>query len=325
MDWLQLTSALHPGQEIMIFTHEKPDGDAWGSGFGLGKVLEDLGYNAGLIRPLHNISGTFSWLPGQHLIRCIPRDELRIPAEAAVIVLDCGDLQRCEYPLEGKDVLLNADHHVSNPGFGAVNWLDKEAGATAQLLCRLIFKAGIRLSPEAATCFYYALVTDTGAFRFSNTGAETLKIASDLIGLGADLERIREKLWENRPRKELVLLHHMLNAMIPVAGGKGVLCPLPYDAVIGFGISDAETDNALETIRSTEGVEAVMLLKENEPGLVKLSLRTKKDLNGAAFMARLGGGGHLRAAGATIRGENLGDVIDKAAGLLSEALSDTES
>ncbi|MCL1804470.1 MAG: bifunctional oligoribonuclease/PAP phosphatase NrnA [Clostridiales bacterium] len=323
MIWQDLTGRLRPGQDVMIFVHEKPDGDAWGSAFGLGLTLRDLGYRPRLIRPLHNISVTFSWLPGQELICRIPTEELAIPDDTAVVVLDCGDAERCEYPLDVSRVLLNVDHHISNPGFGAVKWLDTKAGATAQILCRLLIEAGVRLSAAAATCFYYALVTDTGAFRFSNTGVETLRVASELMGYGASLDSIREKLWENRPEKELVLLHSMLNGMIPLAGGRGVLCPLPYDLVVSAGIEAAETDTALEMIRSTQGIEAVMILKENEPGTVKLSLRTKEQLDGAAFMSRLGGGGHVRAAGATIQ-DSMDNVIARVSALLTEALTDRQ-
>jgi phosphoesterase RecJ-like protein len=319
MNWQEIASCLKPGQDVMVFVHEKPDGDAWGSAFGLGLVLESLGYNPKLVRPFMNISKTFSWLPGQHLNVGIPSEELRIPPDAAVIVLDCGDLARCEYAVNLDDVLLDVDHHVGNAGYGKINWLDVEAGATAQVLCRVLLAEGIELSAEAATCFYYALVTDTGGFRFSNTSAETMRIASFLLDAGADLGMIRDHLWENRPGKELTLLQEMLNAKILVAEGRGVICPINNDLVEGTDIYDAETDTSLEMIRGTEGIEAVMLLKEAEPGMVKLSLRTKNELDSAAFMARLGGGGHVRAAGATLH-ESLDDVIEKVKILLEDAL-----
>jgi phosphoesterase RecJ-like protein len=320
MNWQDISSRLKPGQDVMVFVHEKPDGDAWGSAFGLGLIFESLGYNPKLVRPFLNISKTFSWLPGQHLNVGIPSEELHIPPDTAVVVLDCGDLARCEYAVSPEDVLLNVDHHVGNNRYGEINWLDPEAGATAQILCRMLLAKGIKLPAEAATCFYYALVTDTGGFRFSNTNAETMKIASVLLEAGADLGLIREHLWENRPSKELTLLHEMLNAKILVADGRGVICPINNDLVEGTDIYDAETDTSLEMIRGIEGVEAVMLLKETEPGLIKLSLRTKNILDSAAFMSRLGGGGHIRAAGATLH-ESLDDVIDKVKVLLTEALT----
>jgi len=321
MNWQEFSSRLKPGQEIWIMAHEKPDGDAWGSGFGFGIVMESLGYKPRFIRPSANISTSFSWLPGQHLIHCVPGKSLQPPADALVVVLDCGDIERCEHNLGPVEILLNVDHHVSNPGYGELNWLDTRAGATAQVLCKIFFANGIELPAEAATCFYFALVSDTGGFRFSNTSGETLRIASALIDLGADMEAIRRHLWENRPPREFALLRRMIEGMSLVAEGKGILCPLPYALVMESGIHEAETHTALETFRSIEGVEAVMLLKETEPGLVKLSLRSKTQLDCAAFMSLLGGGGHLRAAGATLH-DSVDNAQKIAAELLTKALLD---
>ena len=137
MNWQEFSSRLKPGQEIWIMAHEKPDGDAWGSGFGFGIVMESLGYKPRFIRPSANISTSFSWLPGQHLIHCVPGKSLQPPADALVVVLDCGDIERCEHNLGPVEILLNVDHHVSNPGYGELNWLDTRAGATAQVLCKI--------------------------------------------------------------------------------------------------------------------------------------------------------------------------------------------
>ena len=322
MNWLELASRLDPGQDILVMTHDKPDGDAWGSVLGLCLVLEGLGFKPGFVHAGLKPSKMYSWLPGQHMIRRISREDWAIPDKAAVVLLDCGDIERCEFTLEPKQVLLNADHHVSNPGYGALNWVEHGAGATAQILCRVILESDVPLSPDAATCFYIALVTDTGGFRFSNTGAETLRIASNLIELGADLDLIRRHLWENRPRQELPLLQEMMKSMMIIADGRAVLCELPYELVVSAGIHDAETDTALEAVRSIEGVEAVVLLKEAEPGVVKVSLRSKQYLDGAAFMAKIGGGGHVRAAGATLN-ESLADARGKVINLLTEALHDS--
>ena len=259
-------------------------------------------------------------MPGQHLIHRTPAKEFTIPESAAAVVLDCGDLSRCEFAIDPKDILLNTDHHISNPGFGRLNWVEHGAGATAQILCRILLDAQIGISPDAATCFYLALVTDTGGFRFSNAGSETLKLAADMMDFGADIPLIRHYLWENRPSQELPLLQEMMKSMTVFAGGKAVICSLPHEIVISAGIHEAETDTALEVIRSVEGIEAVVLLKESEPGLVKVSLRSKAFLDGAAFMTQIGGGGHLRAAGATLY-ESLPGVRIKVMELLTDALS----
>ncbi|MDR1192716.1 MAG: DHH family phosphoesterase [Peptococcaceae bacterium] len=301
MDWRQLISYLDQGQELTILVHERPDGDAWGSGLGLGLVLEDLGYKPRLLRP-RRPPYAFAWLPGQHLIQVVAGEEWVWPANGAVVTVDCGDGERCEYKLGDRRVLLNADHHVSNPGFGVLNWVDSQAGATAQILCRLLLAGGVAVSPAAATCFYAALVTDTGGFRFSNTGGETLAVAAQLAYGGADLGLIRRRLWENRPRPELTLLREMMARLVLLAGERAVFCALPYETMIEKGILDADTETAIDALRGVEGVEVIALLKETAPEVVKISLRSKETLDCAAFMARLGGGGHVRAAGGTWRG-----------------------
>ena len=318
MSWRQLTGALEPGQEIAILTHENPDGDSWGSALGLALVLEACGYRPRFARGGEKRTGLFSWLPGQRMM-VFADGHPEIPDAAAVITLDCGDLSRVEIPVEQSRVLLNVDHHISNPLYGRINWVDFDAGATAQVLCGKIFSAGIQLEPDAATCFYTALSSDTGGFRFSNTGAETLRCASVLTDSGADISLIRRHLWENRPKSELALLREMMKSMTVLSGGAGALCALPYSVMTDAGALNAETDTALEVIRSVEGVEAVALLREMSPGKVKVSLRSKDYLDCAAFMAKLGGGGHKRAAGVTLN-ESFESVAGNFTRLLTEEL-----
>ncbi|MCL1849371.1 MAG: DHH family phosphoesterase [Clostridiales bacterium] len=319
MNWHALSQALHEGQEIMIMTHDKPDGDAWGSVLGFGLVLEGLGYRPVFIHAGLIPSKMYAWMPGQHLIKRTPAESLVIPPDTAVFVLDCGDLSRCEFALAPEEILLNIDHHISNPGFGRMNWVEHRAGATAQIICSSLTQAGIGISPEAATCFYLAFITDTGGFRFSNTSPETLRLAAALMDLGADVPMVRHYMWENRPRQELPLLQEMMRTMTVFAEGFGVICTLSHETILRSGIHEAETDTALEAIRSVEDLEVVALLKEAEPGMVKVSLRSKDLLDCAQTMGKIGGGGHFGAAGATLH-EGLAQVREKVIGLLTEEL-----
>ena len=299
MSWKRLTEALSPGQEIFVLTHENPDGDAMGSSLGFCVILDDAGYKPRFITKGAGREGAYDWLPGQEFIM-MSKTLPDMAEAAAIIALDCADLSRCEYPVRGDQVLLNTDHHISNPEYGGIIWLDYGAGATAQVLCDMLYDAGLTPPPRAATCFYAALVSDTGGFRFSNANARTLRLASSLADSGADLDLVRRRMWENRPASELILLKEMMSSMTVFAEGAGVLCALSYPTLMEADIMFADTDAALEIIRSSEGVEAVALLKEIKPGKVKVSLRTKDYLDGAAFMAQVGGGGHVRAAGGTI-------------------------
>ena len=319
MEWQELVSKLKPGHDIRLMSHERPDGDAWGSVLGFALVLESLGFKPRYMHVGIQPSRRHGWLPGQHLIELHATKDITLPDEAAVFVLDCGDLSRCEFSLEPEMVLLNVDHHISNPRYGQIDWVDPRAGATAQIIGRILIDNHIPISQGAATCFYTALASDTGGFRFSNTSGETMRVASVMHDSGADLPIIRRRLWEDRPLQELLLLQEMMRSMSLVAEGKGVLCELPYGVIAGSEIYDAETDNALEIIRSVGGIEAVVLLKEIEPDVVKVSVRSKDYLDSAAFMGLMGGGGHLKAAGATLN-EPYDKVRDIVCDLLTRAL-----
>lgn len=299
--WRQLTDLLKPGQDIALMVHERPDGDAYGSALGLAIILRSLGFCPRFLRARKPVA--FTWLPGQELIEVVEAAGWqKPPEETQVLVLDCGEAERCEYFLGNKQPLLNADHHITNPGFGVLNWVDVRAGATAEVLCRLLSEAGVPIPPEAATCLLTALITDTGWFKFSSAGVGTMRSAALLMELGADMELIRENLWENRPFSELLLLEEVMRHYRLFHAGKAVICSLPCELLKEKGIMDAETDNTMEMIRGVEGVEVTALLKETEPGTIKGSLRSKYFLDCSALAGQVGGGGHVRAAGCTIKG-----------------------
>ncbi len=320
-NWQQLEPYLYRDQDIAIMVHERPDGDAYGSALGLAILLRSLGCRPRFLRVRE--PRAFTWLPGQELIQVIPRGDLVLPRDTVVLVLDCGDAERCEYFLGNKRPLLNADHHISNPSFGILNWVDVQAGATAEVLCRLLAEEGVPIPADAATCFLTALITDTGWFRFSSAGPGTMACAAQLMDAGADAGLIRKNLWENRPFSELVLLQEVIGRYQIFHDRQAVICSLPYETLVEKGIMDAETDNTMEMVRGVEGIEVTALLKETEPGTVKVSLRSKYRLDCSALASIIGGGGHIRAAGCTVKG-SLSEAEELIRKLLDQALSENQ-
>lgn len=301
MNWQQVEPLLYKGQDVAIMVHERPDGDALGSALGLAIVLHALGMSPRVLR-VQPIDETFAFLPGQSFVEVVPRGELELPKNGAVMVLDCGDAERCEYFLGNKRPLVNADHHTTNPGFGIINWVDPGASATAELLCRLFYEDGIMIPPDAATCFYLALLTDTGWFHYPNVTWKTMAAASHLIRQGADLQLIRTRFAESHPVKELRMLREVMNRFRFILDDQVILCSLPFEVMTKQGILTSETDHVFDVLKGTQGVEAAVLLKEVEPNLIKISMRTKQVLDASEMTRLLGGGGHVRAAGATFAG-----------------------
>ena len=184
----RLSSANAPA----LFTHLRPDGDAFGSLLGLAHAMKDRGqspalYVEGGMIPMYN------FLPGSELVRDIP-DQL--PANTdAFVVLDTSTRERVGKKTLGweKPVDVVIDHHVSNPGFGFLNLIVPEIPATAGVLFRLFELGGWKVSPATATCLYAGLSTDTGSFRYRGTDAQTLRIAASLVELGADPSEIAKQ------------------------------------------------------------------------------------------------------------------------------------
>ena len=297
--WPELTPYLQPGRRAYIMAHQRPDGDACGTALGLAVLLRSLGLEACYLRP--HQPRIYTWLPGQELIRTVEPEKFLPKEEDLLFVVDCGDAERCEYPLKQKPV-LNLDHHISNPLFGRLNWLDVKAGAAAEVLCRILMQGNIPIPPDAATCFLTAILTDTGWFKFSSAGAKTLAVASHLVECGADFSLIRRELWENRPFVELMLLQEIAARFELFSNNQGAICCLSYELLREKGIMDAETDSVMDMIRCIQGIEVTALLKETAPGTIKVSLRSKYRLNCSELAATFGGGGHIRAAGCTIFG-----------------------
>lgn len=299
-DWQKLQAYLTLGQEVTLLVHEKPDGDCLGSALGLGMFLQAQGYVPWLYLP-SPLPELFNFLPGQEMIKVVAQGF--VPENTPVIAVDCGDLQRWDYTIPVSSPLLNIDHHVSNTMFGLVNVVDTTAAATGEILYQVMREAGWVITSAVATCLYVAISTDTGSFRYSNVTPETFRIAGELVKAGADLDLIRNELFERRPLAELVTMGLALKSLTFSAERKIASVQLDYALLSKEKLLDADTDGIIGMIRATDGVELALIFKEPEPGKVKVSLRSKSYVDVNQLAQHFQGGGHPRAAGCTISGE----------------------
>lgn len=286
--------------QVVLLVHEKPDGDCLGSALALGMGLKGRGLQPVLYLP-EALAAKYCFLPGQDLLKV--QEEIFLQPGTPVIALDCADEKRLVYPLPKDILLMNIDHHVSNNAFGHYNLLDVQAAATAEIIYQLLLEKEMAISPEMATCLYVALSTDTGSFSYSNTTAQTLRIASELVTLGCDLELIRQHLFERRSLLELVLFKTALDRLTLSPDGLVISCALPYGEMESKSLLQTDTEEFVGMLRATEGVEAALLFKELQPGKIKISFRSKSFLNVNTLAQHYGGGGHPRAAGCTVQGE----------------------
>jgi phosphoesterase RecJ-like protein len=226
------------------------------------------------------------------------------PTPPLVIFVDCADAARAGFQpvLPPGGATVNIDHHISNDFFADWNYVDTRAAATGEIMYALLRRLGPIRDEQTALCLYTAIVTDTGRFSFSNTTARSLRVAAALRPY-VDVAELNEIIYERRPLAQVRLLERALGRLVFPAGERVALVALSAEDYAAAGAELNMSESVINYIRAIRGVDAAVLLKEAEPGLIRVSLRS----NGAADVNRVAGrfqgGGHQRAAGCVCRGE----------------------
>jgi phosphoesterase RecJ-like protein len=288
---------------IALLAHEHPDGDCLGSALGLAHMLWELGKAAVPCCP-DPAPRVFSFLPALERLRTDLEDE----RFDLVIALDASEAsrfgalyQRHRAFLE-QVPMLNIDHHLSSAGCGHVNIIDPTAAATAELLVLFQQQAALPLSREAALCLLTGLISDTNAFQFSNTTPRSLQAGAVLLRAGATPETIVRPLYRSRPLAQERLRARVLLDAQTACGGRLIWSQATDRTLEETGALPEMDDNLAGMLRDIEGVEIAAFFKNyGQPEITRLSLRCAAPYNAAEICARLGrGGGHARAAGATL-------------------------
>ncbi len=308
-----LLDALKKAENAAILPHMSADGDAIASSLALGKLLESFGvpYTIYTEEPvpeeLQFLGGSFSPMPEA------------MPRVHTAIAIDCGDIFRLgdRTPIfETAAVRLVIDHHITNDGFGDQNLIDPAASSATEIVARLFMEADVPFE-GAATLLYTGIVTDTGGFRFSNTTAETHRMAAALLEAGAEGAKVCHQIFEQNSLERLRLEAAVLHAMTITHEGRTAVGLVSGALLSETGASDEDTGNLSGVLRAIKGVETGVLLKERD-GQIKISMRTNRFLDAAALCKALGGGGHARAAGATVDG-TLSEWKEKIIEIIGEA------
>lgn len=299
--WRRILATLRDGRRFVLLLHVRPDGDSIGSSLALGRALQKLGKEAVLVCP-DELPESLRFLPGSE--RFVRPETVEGPFDAAVF-LDCGDLDRAgpAKPLaETATVRINIDHHLSNARFGDLNWIEADAAAVGEITYRLIRDLGVEMDREMAYALYASLVTDTGSFAYQNTTPTTHRIAAELLELGVRPQHVAREVWENRPEPALRLLGRALENLSIDAGGRLAWTRLSQADFARIGAGPAYAEGIVSYPRSLRGVEVAVSFIEMEPDVWRVSLRSNEWVDVSRVAAQFGGGGHARAAGATLAG-----------------------
>src|ERR1700734_4295117 len=291
-----ILKVLRDGEKFLVCSHAQPDGDAVGSMLALGMVLRQMGKRADLATA-DRIPAHYHRLPGVDSIGTT----LRVHGSYdAVILLECDSLQRTK--LRGLEDFyqINIDHHLSGQDFAHLNWIDRQAVSVGEMVYRLARAAGAILTAEMATCFYVTVLTDTGGFCYGSVRESTFSLARELVAAGADPIAIAQDVYSSAPASKLILLGAALRRL--KHEGRLAWLWVTNEDMLNSRATEEDSDGIVNFALGVESVEAAVFLRELPEGRIRLSLRSKGEVNVAAIAERLGGGGHENAAGCTLEG-----------------------
>ena len=312
----------------LLLSHRRPDGDTIGSCAALCRALRALGKQA-WVYPNPQFTPKFApYLEGlvfeatgnrqQATEKAFPLGGRCHPASPASRMTDEGVFDDSPVPcivscdiasrgllpfgMEDAAVDLALDHHGTNDGFAARTHADETRAACGEVILELLPLLGTALTKEMAEALYVAISTDTGCFRYSNVTANTLRCAAACVDAGAEIFPINRAFFEIKRRPRLALEAYLIRTMEYFADGRVAVSAIPEALMEELGLTEDDIDDISGFGRSIEGVELAVMLREVEGGKGKISLRSSPAFNAAAICARLGGGGHPGAAGASVEG-----------------------
>lgn len=295
----QVVELIENKNTFAITTHVRPDGDGIGSSLGLCWLLRSLGKTAEVI-VRDGIPEAYKKLPGA--------DEIRQVFEVngkydAVFVIECSDLSRPGIRNLENQITVNIDHHATSEHFGTINWIDQTASAVGEMIYNLCKAIGGRITKEIAECVYLALVTDTGSFHFPNTTERTLKVASELVRVGVKPAQVSETVYNSYPWSRIELMSQVLATVKRSENGKIAWMRQTLEMQKKAESVDGDNNGFVNIPLAAKEVEAVCYMRETQPNIFRVSLRSKDNINVARVAEKFGGGGHKNASGCRVEGD----------------------
>lgn len=297
----QILKCIKKSKNIVIVTHENPDGDAVGSSLAMYHALKGLKKNVDIIIPEY--AKCFNELPGiDEVIKESDKVyDLAISLDAATDKL----LNVWVKYFREADQRIVIDHHSTNTMFGDINYVDLSAPACAQVVYMLIKHYRWKITPEIGTCIMAGIITDTGGFQYSGVSKDTFNIAAELLDAGVNISKVYKKVFDTKTRSSFELRRIAIDRMEFLEDGKIAFTYVTNEdeRKVNAGVGDYE--GIVSEGRSVEGVEVSIFLHELKDGEFKISLRSNSYVNVSDVCIMFGGGGHIRAAGAKMTADPL--------------------
>lgn len=305
----KIAKKLKKSDNIVIFVHENPDGDAIGSIIALSTALINMGkkVEAFVEKKPENMYFLFEnveWLKNY--------DEMDLDKKYDVAVsLDCGDIERMgkgAAVFENADFKISLDHHKTNVGFGDLNFVDPDSAATGEIIYDLLKIMKVNVTKEIASALCVAIICDTGMFKHQNTTSKTFYIASKLVSINININQITHKLFNENSFGRTKLLGEILGTLNLYLDRKVGIMFVTQEMMNKYGINENELDGIVDFARNIKGVEIGVFMKQRNEGGYKVSLRANSDADMSKIAEKFNGGGHKGAAACRFEIEDVEEI-----------------
>jgi len=302
--WTALVRELSTDAPFLICTHTHPESDAVGSALGLYHLLRAMGREARVVleEPLYP---SLRYLDPDGICQAyLPEEKLEFREGERFWLVDAGYLHRLgklETPIAARPMRrICLDHHLGDGDEFEVALIDPSASSAGLLVAELWDRAGQVMPRAVARVLYSAIATDTGFYRFSNTDGRTLRMAARLLDMGVASDAAYSAYREFRSWGAMRVIVRALETLEPRLGGRLALFHITQASLSAEGVPYHELEGAVDYPRSVRDVEVIGLVLELGPNRCKINMRSKGAVDVNKVCRRLGGGGHMRAAGAKL-------------------------
>lgn len=307
IDWAPLGEIIEAHQRFVLSSHKNPDADALGSELALAQMLESRGKSARIINPSASPDTLLFLDPEKHIKKLgAEADDQEVLDTDVHMILDTSAWQQLRNvgPLfrKSKAVKVVIDHHVSSDDLQALEFRDVTSEATGTLIYQMARSLGFDITREIAVPLFCAIATDTGWFRFSSTKSSTYRIAADLIDAGVQPAALYEQLYERRSAARIRLAALALGRLTLECEGRLAYTWVQQSDFAASKAKPVDTENLVNECLTIAGTECAFIAIEQANREIKVSFRSRSEMNVEGIATQFGGGGHKQAAGATLPG-----------------------
>ena len=302
MECSQLHNIIKSSKNILLISHINPDGDTLGSICAMFTAIKDNFHKECEMLCVSKIPKIYEYLPNISKIKKL--EDFDISREFDLVInLDVAAIDRvgdAKILFDKAKFKVNLDHHKTNRGYADLNIINADASSTGELLCEILQTLEWKISLETATCLYTAILTDTGSFKYDNTSASALKAAAQMVAIGVRPSDIYKKIYESSSKNHVLFQAHCISKSEFLENDKIVYTTVYKKDIEKFNAPEDCTEGLCENLRAIVTTEVAFIVKEINPSMHKVSMRSKT-LDVAEICEVFGGGGHTLAAGCVVK------------------------